>query len=257
MAKRYTDSEKWKKKFLRSLPASYKLLWLYILDECDHSGIWIVDFEVAVLRLNEEVTEKEALQLFGNRVLPIDFGDRWFVFDFIEFQYGELKEENRAHQAVIKNLKKYRLLDEHGKVINIPLEEIKPLTSPLQGAKDKEKEKEKEKDKEKEKVEIFYPFNSETFKAQWNIWKDYKNQHFKFIYKSSVSEQAALQELGGLAKNKEETAIQIIHQSIANGYKGLFELKNNGKQITNTNDRADKWRKHFGNRSGLGNPGTA
>jgi len=46
MAKRFTDTDKWKKTFIRTMKAPYKLLWLYILDECDHAGIWQVDFDV-------------------------------------------------------------------------------------------------------------------------------------------------------------------------------------------------------------------
>jgi len=36
-----------------------------------------------------------------------------------------------------------------------------------------------------------------------------------------------LKELGKLSNQDEETAIKIIGQSIANGWKGLFELKEN------------------------------
>ena len=35
MAKRFTDTDKWKKGFIKRLPAKYKLLWLYILDDCN------------------------------------------------------------------------------------------------------------------------------------------------------------------------------------------------------------------------------
>ena len=38
MAKRMTDTDKWKKGFIRSLPSKYKLFWLYILDDCDPFG---------------------------------------------------------------------------------------------------------------------------------------------------------------------------------------------------------------------------
>jgi hypothetical protein len=83
MAKRFTDTDKWKKKFLRGLQAPYKLLWLYILDECDHAGVWIVDFDVARLRLDEDVFEDEALKAFGDKIFKIDNGERWLILDFI------------------------------------------------------------------------------------------------------------------------------------------------------------------------------
>lgn len=135
MAKRFTDTDKWKKPFIRSLKGAYKLLWLYIIDDCDHAGIWQVDIDVAELRLGEEINPEEALQNFAGHVIPFSNGEKWFIPDFVDFQYGVLNPDNRAHNSVISLLKKYNLIDEENKV----------LTSPLKGAKDKEKDKEKDK----------------------------------------------------------------------------------------------------------------
>ena len=55
MAKRFTDTDKWKKTLLKSMPSEYKLLWLYICDDCDHAGIWHVDIQIASLRIGEDV----------------------------------------------------------------------------------------------------------------------------------------------------------------------------------------------------------
>ena len=84
----------------------------------------------------------------------------------------------------------------------------------------------------KKKEEIFYPFESEKFFKMWEMWKGYKQDQHKFTYKSNLSEQAALKKLGELAAGSEIAAISIIEESIAQGYKGLFELKNynNGKK---------------------------
>ena len=134
MAKRFTDTNKWKKPFIRSLELPYKLFWFYILDDCDHAGIWEVDIEVAEIRTGCKIDEKKALQFFGERVLVIN-KNKWFFPDFIEFQYGELNPANRLHKSVLDLLSKY---------LN------KDLIRSLQGPKDKDKDKDKEKDKEKE-----------------------------------------------------------------------------------------------------------
>ena len=136
MAKRFTDTDKWKKPFIRSMKAPYKLLWLYILDECDHAGIWQVDFDVAQIKIGEKLNKETALIFFKGRVLELNDGDKWFVYDFIEFQYGILNPANRAHNSVINILSKYK----------IDLEN-KPLISPLQGAMDMDMVKDKVKDK--------------------------------------------------------------------------------------------------------------
>ncbi|MFD2600772.1 hypothetical protein [Flavobacterium suzhouense] len=74
-----------------------------------------------------------------------------------------------------------------------------------------------------EKQKIVYPFDTKTFSEQWAIWKDYKANEHGFKYKTAVSEQAALSSLGTLSKYDEATAIAIMHQSMANGWKGFFE----------------------------------
>ena len=76
-----------------------------------------------------------------------------------------------------------------------------------------------------EKPDPVYPFDSEAFKQQWQVWKDYRANEDGFKYKAIASEQAALSELGNLSKYDEAAAIAIMHQSMANGWKGFFEVK--------------------------------
>lgn len=83
--------------------------------------------------------------------------------------------------------------------------------------------------------EIVYPFNSEQFKINWNIWKRYKLETFEFKYKGLMSEQAALKKISELCNGNESTAIAIIHQSIENQWQGLFKITNNGKQSNSEN----------------------
>ena len=114
MAKRFTDSDKWKKGFIRNLPAKYKLLWLYILDDCNHAGIWDTDFEVASIRIGSKISEKEACKVFAEQIKIFDKGNKWFIPKFIDFQYGTLNENSRPHQAVIKLLDKYDVYNIEG-----------------------------------------------------------------------------------------------------------------------------------------------
>lgn len=106
MAKRFSDTDKWKKPFIRGLQGAYKLFWFYILDDCDHAGIWHVDFEVAEIRIGESLNEKRALEIFADKIQVINGGSKWFIRDFIDFQYGELKPNNRLHVSVLNVLEK-------------------------------------------------------------------------------------------------------------------------------------------------------
>ena len=74
------------------------------------------------------------------------------------------------------------------------------------------------------------PFG-EKFNETWQEWKLYKLKQHEFKYKSDGTEQAALHSLTSLA-NDEKTCIEIIHQSMANGWKGFFNLKTNGNGHT-------------------------
>lgn len=115
-----------------------------------------------------------------------------------------------------------------------PKSEIKPKQN-LSNEIEIEYEKEIEDEKGGVGEKVIFPFEDEEFFDQWNLWKDYKNKEFKFKYKTIQSEQAALKQLSGLAKGNSQNAIEILHQSMANGWKGFFELKQkqNGKPTIN------------------------
>lgn len=172
MAKRFTDTNKYKKPFVRGLQGAYKLLWDYLYHECDHAGVWIVDFEIAQMYIGADmkISKEKALSFFNPdevRVVEIDNGKQWFLPGFIEFQYGKLNPKNRVHESVISILHKHDLIEE-----DFSLKQFKPLISPLQGVKDKDKDKDKFKDKEKVKeehsdFEILEQFPFEEF---WNTY---------------------------------------------------------------------------------------
>lgn len=67
------------------------------------------------------------------------------------------------------------------------------------------------------------PFSSAFFE-EWEYWKSFKKEQFRFTYKP-IGEQAAIDNLFEISCGNEETAKAIIKQSISNGWRGLFELK--------------------------------
>lgn len=90
--------------------------------------------------------------------------------------------------------------------------------------------------------EVTLPFGP-AFLVIWNLWKDYKKEEHKFRFKSTITEQMCLKKLVKLSAGKEEIAIQIIEESIANGWSGLFKLKENGKQNINSGSMASAFAK--------------
>lgn len=91
-------------------------------------------------------------------------------------------------------------------------------------------------DRNEDEIIIIYPFDSENFKNQWELWKQFKKKQFNFTYKSKISEQAILKKLAKLAIGGEDLAIKIIHQSIAEGWKGFFTLKKEKKEKRNAGE---------------------
>ena len=171
MAKRFTDTDKWKKPFIRGLEAPYKLLWFYILDDCDHAGIWIVDLEIASIRCGHTFNERDVLKIFNGQVDVVRKGELWFIRDFIDFQYGTLNPENRAHKSVLDRLKKYK---------------IKPLISPLQGAKDKDKDTDIDKEKREEQFESFWNLydNRKDKQKSKSLWMKLSEEDINLIRKT-------------------------------------------------------------------------
>jgi hypothetical protein len=150
MAKRFTDTEKWKKPFIRGLQGAYKLLWLYICDDCDHAGIWQVDIEVAAIRIGEKIDLIEAIKSFDEKIIILDKGNKWFIPSFLEFQYPSgLNPDNRAHNSVIILLEKY----------NLRISKDKPLISPSEGSMDMVMVKDMDKDMVKGEKKVKFKEN--------------------------------------------------------------------------------------------------
>lgn len=177
MAKRFTDTNKYKKPFIRNLPAAYKLLWDFLYHDCDHAGVWIVDFAVAQMYIGTDapIKKEKAIELFNSdevRIVEIDNNKKWFIPSFLEFQYGRLSEKNRAHINVISILKKFDLLNKDLTLKNFP----KPLTSPLQGAKEQEQEVEQEQEMDMEQ-ENFGKSENLLIPQMLTAWKKKKPQY--------------------------------------------------------------------------------
>lgn len=150
MAKRFTCTDKWKKIWFRKLMPIHKCFWFYICDNCNHAGIWEVDFESAEWFIGSTLNMDEVCKVFKKQYHEINHGKAWLISDFIDFQYGILNPANRVHSSVIKSLQKEGA--------------SKGLLRSLQGAKDKDKDKDKVKDKEKD----YCNFES--------LWKKYPRQ---------------------------------------------------------------------------------
>lgn len=199
----------------------YEIKGLFI-DVC--AFYWFKDCSVTTAMLEKRFKDaKKQLEiLFELEIIKCSDDSEFVVISFLDTQFDILsKARKRRQSAGSKGGKK--------KSSNA---KAKPKQSSSYKDKDKEKDNYKENDKDKEEKGVIFPFDSDKFKKCWSIWVKYKKQQHRFTYKGDVSEQAALKKLNTLSGHNEEIAIKIIHESIQNGWKGFFELKNtsNGKE---------------------------
>lgn len=72
MPNRFTDTTKWQKPWFRKLKSEHKLLWLYILDNCDHAGIWDVDIELASFMTGCDLEIEEVESAFQKQFIKVN-----------------------------------------------------------------------------------------------------------------------------------------------------------------------------------------
>lgn len=103
MAKRFTETTKWRSSWFRELPLKAKVAWVYLCDECDHAGIWKADYGLASFQLDFKLSEKDLAEWFSGRIHFFDF-DKVLILPFLEFQYGGSRETWSARVAASKRL---------------------------------------------------------------------------------------------------------------------------------------------------------
>ena len=165
MAKRFSDSEIWKKQWYCDLSPALKVFWKYICDMCDHAGVWEPNIPLACFQIGAKITEEEILKEFNGNVVKLSNG-KFFIPDFIRFQYGDLNKNHNPHKPIFASIEKNKLpfLED--------LKGIDTLSIPLEGflgtLMDKDKDKDKEKDKEKDKDKKNKKTYTNEFEAFWN-----------------------------------------------------------------------------------------
>lgn len=147
MSKRFTATEKWDDPWFSEIPNDIKLIWLYILDKCDHAGIYKINFRLMKFQCNTKKTFQTVKEYLKGRFIEID-KEKWFIPKFIKFQYPlGLNSEKPAIVSVRKLLHNYNLIDENNELIV-----IESFQNDYDTIKDTVKDKDIVKDKVKRKV---------------------------------------------------------------------------------------------------------
>ena len=174
MAKRFTDTDKWKDEWYTELSSDYKIIWQYLLDTCDNAGIYKRNIKLLNYYCNTNVSAEDILKVFNKRVNQLT-DDKWLINKFCVYQYGNdfLESTNKAVLSAIKILEQNNIIKWTGKLIDYPygktdtrqrkeykvlIDYTNPIDTlyieypyPIDTPKDKEQVKDKDKNKEQVK----------------------------------------------------------------------------------------------------------
>lgn len=147
MAKRFTDSDKWKDDWFLGLSNDERIVWQWLLDNCTHSGICKRSISLLNFMCRVSYTEEEMLSKMGDRVLLC--GNIWFIPKFIKFQYSTLKSGKPAIISVVRDLFQYKLtkhipesFGNHYQIISESFENHCKMIKDKDTVKDKDKDNE-------------------------------------------------------------------------------------------------------------------
>ena len=113
MAKRLTDSDKWNDDWYISLSNDYRIIWQWLLDNCNHAGVCKRSIRLMNLMCNTSITEDDLILMMEGRVIIAD--NNWFIPKFLKFQYVGLQSNKPVIVSVVKELEKtgyYKLIPE-------------------------------------------------------------------------------------------------------------------------------------------------
>jgi len=160
MAKRFTDTDKWKDEWYTDLPNDYKIIWQYLLDTCDNAGIYKRNIKLLNIMCNTNVSDTDILNAFKLRVTPIS-DEKWIINKFCVFQYGPdfLESKNKAVISVVNKLIENNLYQSSTNTISIPYQYS--IDTPKEQEQEQEQEKEQVKEQVKEQEQDEYKYENE------------------------------------------------------------------------------------------------
>ena len=121
MSKRFIDTELFNDPWFMDLSVNSKLLFVYMITNCDHAGIidmnWkLVEFQTKIKQLTKSYDT--LIKELSNRIIRLR-NDYYFIPKFISFQYPGFPKSNvRQQDGAIKRLKEFNLWDNENLTLN-------------------------------------------------------------------------------------------------------------------------------------------
>lgn len=212
--KRFTEAMKWRDPWFRELSWQTKLVFFYLLDNCDAAGVWEPDFRMVNFCLKVDIDWEHVQHELADRLQVLPSG-RWWLTKFIHFQYGKLSHDCPPHKNV------FNLLEHHGieygpKVLRVRLP--LPKASSSQQEEDKEEDKDRGASKRAGAVEIPLLLQTPRFLIAWEKWFKHRAE-----IKKPMKATQQNQMLESFLAMGEDRAVAAIEFTIFKGWQGLQE----------------------------------
>lgn len=207
--KRYTETTKWQDPWFRKLSGPAKLLWFFLIDSADPSGVLEIDYELATEDCKIKITPDHMKEL-GSRVQLFGAnGEKVLIPKFIPFQYGSLSDACFPHKRVFEAIRKHGLVEELDHTYRHP----GGFTAPPKKEASDEKPK-----VAKDELAIPADLPAEVTEAL-ALWKRHRREIKKAI--TPTSWQSLITD----CRNNPKRMAAAINISIKNGWQGLFPDK--------------------------------
>lgn len=212
MSKRFTATDKWDHHWFCELSDCDKLFWFYLLDKCNHAGIWQVNWPLAKFHIKGAINHN----VFKDRVQVLS-PDKWLIPQFVPFQYGKLSPESKVHSTVIT------LLEKEG--VSIPY--VKGIDTLKDKDRDIDTNKVKEKDKDQEQDNLHEPIPEWVDKQAWKDFTDMRKRLRKPLTEAAI--KLTISELEKLKAQGHDPKM-VLNQSVMNSWQGIFPLRDDFKR---------------------------
>lgn len=235
--KRFTETNKWRDPWFRNLSSPAKMLWWYVCENCDAVGLIDLDVRLASTDCGLKITPSAVVEI-ASRLEHVG-GSKFFIPQFIPFQYGSVSVSCPAHKSIIR-LIEIHALENKGIAYHYPNSTLYPQGSeiqqqeypkarvalPLKKGMDNTR-MDTERKGEGGAHEFFDEFGNEipetlrtaefmSALSRWHAYKRERKEGYKSIGAKNLLPQ--LERLGGSSAG----AIAAIEYSMGNNWAGVF-----------------------------------
>lgn len=204
MAKRFSDSEKWNDVWFTELTNDQKIIWIYLLDNCDNAGIFKLNMKLINFNCSTNISVEEFIFIYKERITQIN-KESWLINKFCTYQYGSdflIKTGNKAVQSAIKKLMEVNVVQLINNNYTLSIPYSSPINTlsiedkyPIDTLKDKDRDKDVDKNifKDEDKVknkneEISKIINKNEYQFKYIKYDKLKGE-YDFEYKTKLQRE--------------------------------------------------------------------